>query len=115
MWHNAAIFLLLSLQFLLYPEGMEVNLTPDQQAFIRNAIESGRLHREEEAVEEALALWEERERQRIEFLASLEAAYSSLARGEGRTLATPESVRAFANEIKERGRQRLAAELAAQP
>lgn len=91
---------------------MEVNLTPDQQAFVRNAIQSGRLHREEEAVEEALALWEERERKRIEFLASLEAANASLARGEGRTLDTPESVRAFANEIKERGRQRLAAELA---
>jgi Arc/MetJ-type ribon-helix-helix transcriptional regulator len=93
---------------------MEVNLTPDQQAFVHQAIASGRLHREEEAVEEALALWEERERQRIEFLASLESAYASLARGEGRTLTTPESVRAFADEIKERGRQRLAAELATQ-
>ena len=93
---------------------MEVNLTPDQQAFVQQAIASGRLHREEEAVEEALALWEERERKRIEFLVSLEEAYSSLARGEGRTLTTPESVRAFASEIKERGRQRLAAELAAQ-
>lgn len=92
---------------------MEVHPTLDQQAFIRHAIESGRLHTEEEAVEEALALWEERERRRIEFLASLEAAQASLARGEGRTLDTPESVRAFANEIKERGRQRLAAEIAA--
>lgn len=92
---------------------MEVNLTPDQQAFVRHAIESGRLHREEEAVQEALALWEERERKRMEFLASLEAAHASLARGEGRELTTPESVRALAAEIKERGRQRLAAELAA--
>jgi Arc/MetJ-type ribon-helix-helix transcriptional regulator len=97
-----------------YPEHMEVHLTADQQAFVRQAIESGRIHREEDAVEEALALWEERERKRIEFLASLEAAQASLARGEGRTLTTPESVRAFADEIKERGRQRLAAELAAQ-
>ena len=112
MWHNAAIFLLLSLQFLLYPEGMEVNLTPDQQAFVRNAIESGRLHREEEAVEEALALWEERERQRIEFLASLREAEASLARGEGIVI-TPESIRALAEDTKRRGRERLAAQLAA--
>jgi Arc/MetJ-type ribon-helix-helix transcriptional regulator len=35
---------------------MEVKLTPDQQAFVREAIESGRLKREEDAVREALAL-----------------------------------------------------------
>lgn len=94
---------------------MEVNLTPDQQAFVRHAIESGRLHREEEAVEEALALWEERERRRIEFLASLEAAEASLDRGEGYTLSTPEDLRAFMDEVKQRGRQRLATEIAAHP
>ena len=40
---------------------MEVILTPDQKAFIREAIENGRLQHEEEAVREALSLWEERE------------------------------------------------------
>lgn len=40
---------------------MDVQLTPDQQAFARRAIESGRLHSEVDAVQEALALWEERE------------------------------------------------------
>jgi putative addiction module CopG family antidote len=44
---------------------MEVHLTPDQEAFVRQAIESGRLHRPEDAVEEALRLWEERERTRV--------------------------------------------------
>ena len=43
---------------------MEVRLTPDQEAFVRHAIESGRFHRAEDAVEEALLLWEERERKR---------------------------------------------------
>jgi hypothetical protein len=33
---------------------MEVQFTADQRAFIRQAIESGRLHREEDAVKEAL-------------------------------------------------------------
>jgi len=38
---------------------MEVHLTPDQEAFVRQAIETGRFHRVEEAVHEALSLWEE--------------------------------------------------------
>jgi len=41
---------------------MEVQLTQDQKAFVRQAIESGRLRTEEDAVKEALSLWEERER-----------------------------------------------------
>jgi Arc/MetJ-type ribon-helix-helix transcriptional regulator len=40
---------------------MEVHLTPDQKVFVRQAIDSGRLRREENAVKEALSLWEERE------------------------------------------------------
>jgi putative addiction module CopG family antidote len=46
---------------------MKVELTPDQQAFVRQAIESGRLRGEEDAVREALSLWEERERRRLKF------------------------------------------------
>ena len=89
---------------------MDVELTPDQKAFARRAIETGRLHSEQEAVEEALALWEDRERQRAEFLLTLDDARSSLARGEGRVI-TPESMRQLAGEVKERGRARLLAEL----
>jgi Arc/MetJ-type ribon-helix-helix transcriptional regulator len=89
---------------------MDVHLTPDQKAFARRAIESGRLHSEEDAVEEALALWEERERQRVEFLLTLDEARASLARGEGRVI-TQESMQQLASEVKERGRARLLAEL----
>jgi putative addiction module CopG family antidote len=88
---------------------MEVHLTPDQKAFIRQAIESGRFARAEDAVEEALALWEERERKRAEILAAVDVAEASLARGEGRVL-TQESVRELADKVKQRGRARLAAE-----
>lgn len=92
-----------------YAWGMEVHLTPDQEAFVRQAIESGRIHRAEDAVQEALSLWEERERKRAEFLATLDEAEASLARGEGRVI-TQESMRELAEEVKERGRTRLAAE-----
>ncbi len=91
-------------------KAMNVRLTADQKAFARRAIESGRLHTEEDAVQEALALWEERERQRAAFLLTLEDAQASLARGEGRTI-TQESMRQLAEEVKERGRARLLAEL----
>jgi Arc/MetJ-type ribon-helix-helix transcriptional regulator len=90
---------------------MEVRLTSDQEAFARRAIESGRLQREEDAVQEALALWEQRERRRIEFLTSLDDARASLARGEGREI-TQRSMRDLSAEVKERGRARLVAELA---
>jgi Arc/MetJ-type ribon-helix-helix transcriptional regulator len=88
---------------------MEVQFTHDQKAFVRQAIESGRLQREEDAVKEALVLWEERERTRAEILAAVDEAEASLARGEGRII-TQESVRELAAEVKRRGRARFAAE-----
>ena len=89
---------------------MEVHLTPGQKEFVRQAIESGRLDSEQDAVREALALWEERERQRAEFLLTLDEARVSIARGEGRPV-TPEAMGQLAAEVKERGRARLLAEL----
>ena len=41
-----------------YAETMNVHLTDDQKAFIRQAIKTGRFQSEEDAVEEALALCE---------------------------------------------------------
>ncbi len=88
---------------------MEIHLTPDQRAFVRQAIESGRIHREEDAIQEALSLWEERERVRTEILAAVDSAEASIVRGEGRVI-TQESMRQLAEEVKQRGRNRLAAE-----
>lgn len=88
---------------------MEVQFTADQRAFIRQAIESGRLHREEDAVKEALILWEERERTRAEILAAVDKAEVSLARGEGRII-TKQSMRDLAAGVKQRGLARLEAE-----
>jgi putative addiction module CopG family antidote len=88
---------------------MEVDLTAEQKEFIQLAIASGRLHRAEDAVREALSLWEERERARAEILAAVDAAEDSIARGEGREL-TPDSMRELSSKVKERGRLRLEAE-----
>jgi len=88
---------------------MEVRLTSDQESFVRQAIESGRIQHEEEAVKQALSLWEERERRRLEILVAVDEAEASLARGEGRVI-TEESMRELAEDVKRRGRARLAAE-----
>jgi putative addiction module CopG family antidote len=88
---------------------MEVDLTADQREFVRQAIETGRLHRAEDAVREALLLWEERERRRAEISAAVDTAEASLVRGEGRAV-TQQSMRELANEVKQRGRLRLDAE-----
>lgn len=58
---------------------------------------------------EALSLWEERERKRAEFLATLDDARASLARGEGRVI-TQQSMRELAEEVRQRGLARIAAE-----
>jgi Arc/MetJ-type ribon-helix-helix transcriptional regulator len=87
---------------------MEVRLTPDQKAFVRQGIAAGRFQNEADAVAEALALWEERERTRAEFLATLDDAKASLERGEG-IVVTRQSMRELAEDVKHRGRARLAA------
>jgi putative addiction module CopG family antidote len=88
---------------------VEVDLTADQREFIRQAIETGRFHRAEDAVREALLLWEERERRRAEILAAVDTAEASLSRGEGRAV-TQQSMRELASEVKQHGRLRLDAE-----
>jgi Arc/MetJ-type ribon-helix-helix transcriptional regulator len=85
---------------------MDVQFTPDQKAFIREAIERGRFHRTEDAVQEAMSLWEERERLRTEIQAAIDTAEVSLERGKGRVI-TPASMRSLASAVKRRGRARL--------
>lgn len=91
---------------------MNVELTPDQREFVQRAIETGRLTSEEEAVREALALWEERERRRVEIVAMLDEADVSFARGEGIPI-TQESVKVLIEEAKQRLRHRIEAERSA--
>jgi Arc/MetJ-type ribon-helix-helix transcriptional regulator len=89
---------------------MEVQLTADQQAFIREAIAGGRLQRPEEALQQALLLWEERARRRLEILAAVELSKASLARGDGRVVTTREESDHLASDIARRGMARLSAE-----
>lgn len=88
---------------------MEVQLTPDQQALVSDAVASGRLHRPEEAVQQALLLWEERERRRLKILAAVDLSKASLARGEGRIVTMREESDQLVSDIASRGMARLTA------
>lgn len=66
-----------------YALAMQVDLTPEQNSFVELGIQEGRFRSREDAVRAALALWEKRERARVELLASLDAAERSLDAGEG--------------------------------
>jgi Arc/MetJ-type ribon-helix-helix transcriptional regulator len=85
--------------------GMEVHPTPGQAAFIRQAIESGRIHRPEDAVEQALSLWEERERRRAEILSAVDEAEASIAQGRGRLVTSEKQI----DELVEGSSQRVLA------
>ncbi len=82
---------------------MDINCTPDQKEFIRRAIDAGRFVREEDAVREALSLWEERERRRMELLAALDAADADLKAGHYNDY-TNATLPTLADELKHEAR-----------
>ena len=69
----------------------------------------GRYSHEEDALREALSLWEERERHLAEIRVTLAAAEAQFARGEGFTISSKEESDQLADEINQRGMARLAA------
>ncbi len=60
---------------------MEITLTPEQEDLIKHEIENGRLQHPEEAVEQALAQWEERRRDLIDLIAALDEAEEDFKTG----------------------------------
>lgn len=82
---------------------MQFEPTADQQAFIHRAIASGRYRSADEAVQDAMARWEEDERRRIELLAAFDDAESDLSTGHY-TDYTSETLPVLADELKHEAR-----------
>ncbi|MBV9778069.1 MAG: type II toxin-antitoxin system ParD family antitoxin, partial [Acetobacteraceae bacterium] len=82
---------------------MNVHPSPDQDRLIRKVIAAGRFNSADDAIMDALALWEEREHRRADVLAAIDEAETSLARGEGQAI-TQEAMRALTEGVKQRGR-----------
>jgi putative addiction module CopG family antidote len=82
---------------------MEVQLTADQEAFIRSAVASGRYLSAEDAVRDAMARWEEGERARLELLAALGEAEADLEAGRY-TDCTDVTLPTLASDLKREAR-----------
>ena len=85
---------------------MEVQLTPDQEEFIRKGMDEGRYKSADEAVQEAMAHWEEAQRARLEMIAALEASEADYEAGRY-TEYNADSSPSLAEEIKREGRALL--------
>jgi len=86
---------------------MQIQLTPEQSSFVELGIQEGRFRNSEEAVRQALALWEKRERARVELLASLDLAEHSLDAGEGESY-TADTLHQLTQSVQQRGLAKLA-------
>ncbi len=82
---------------------MEVQLTPDQEALVREAVESGRLRTAADAAQEAFQLWEDRERQRLDIVKALDRAEADFASGNFTTW-TDNTLPQFFQEVKREAR-----------
>jgi Arc/MetJ-type ribon-helix-helix transcriptional regulator len=85
---------------------MEIELTPEQDSFVHLGIEQGRYRDHSDALKEALAIWEKRQRARVELLASLEIAELELDAGLG-TIYTEETIGNLAEDVAQRCRAKL--------
>ena len=74
---------------------MDVRLSPDQEEFIRRAVEKGRYGKAEDVVREALAMLQERERKRAEILEAVDFAEISISRAAGGGLPQPATSRGW--------------------
>ena len=83
---------------------MEVKLTPGQEDLIQHAIEQGRYRSAEEVVREAMARWEERERQRIDLATDIGHAENDLKSGAFNDY-TDDTLPLLAEELKREARQ----------
>lgn len=79
---------------------MNVSLTPELEAFVEQAVSSGRYGSASEAVREGLRILQERE-------AKFQALKQEIAKGLG-SEDSPLSGEALAVDVKQKGRERLA-------
>ena len=82
---------------------MELQLTPDQEALLDQAVSSGRYPTRDDALRDAVARWEDGERARYELIAELDAADADLDAGRFVDYA-PIELPALAAELKREGR-----------
>ncbi|HLG98333.1 MAG TPA: type II toxin-antitoxin system ParD family antitoxin [Bryobacteraceae bacterium] len=83
---------------------MEVKLTPRQEFLIQRAIEQGRYRSADDAVRDAMARWEERERERIDLTTDIGRAEADLKSGSYQDY-TDDTLAFLAEELKREARE----------
>ena len=88
---------------------MTVEIPSDFQQFVHTVIDAGSFKNETEVVGEALRLLQERQRRIEELRREIQPALDQLDRGEGIEIKDEKELRAFFEDVKKRGRERLEA------
>jgi hypothetical protein len=88
---------------------MEMRPASDQTTFVRSTLQAGGTEGRKGSAQEAIALWEDRERRRIEFRSSLVRARGAQARMEGREIAK-HALRQLSAGLMERNPARMMAD-----
>jgi putative addiction module CopG family antidote len=83
------------------------SLPPELQQFVERELASGRYKSVDDVICDALRLL--RERKRYELREAIDIGLQTLEEGEGIELEDERSVRAFFDDVKQRGSKRLAA------
>ena len=81
---------------------MEVQITADQEAFVRQAIATGRYQSSEDATRDAMLCWKQQERTRLMLSTSFDEAENDL--DNGRLIDHP-GKSALADELKSKARE----------
>jgi len=87
---------------------MEIELTPEQDAFVQHLVETGRYQNPAAAIHNAMDLWVVRERARLELIAEIEEGEESAEREGWIDLDSEEAINALFEEIKDNGKAKLA-------
>ncbi len=83
---------------------MDVHLTPEQEDFIRQAVEAGRFSSADEAMQEAVSLLEAHEREIAELRIDIDDGIADLA-GGNYTDYTDETLPRMMEDIRREGRE----------
>jgi putative addiction module CopG family antidote len=83
------------------------SLPPELQEFVERELATGKYHSREEVICDGLRLL--RERRLYELREAIDAGLGQLDRGEGIELEDEQSLRAFFDDVMQRGRERLEA------
>ncbi len=87
---------------------MEIDLTPEQDAFVQHLVETGRYQNPAAAIHNAMDLWVVRERARLELIAAIEEGEASAEREGWIGLDSEEAINALFEEIKDNGKAKFA-------